>query len=488
MGITSYSFVLAFVPIVVIVWNLLLKLQYRYSEASVLFLTFASLMFVGSYDYRFALIMLGTATVNYYAVRYIKKIRNVSFRKISVVTLAMVNLSVLLFLKYANWIRELFWKIEQPWNLILPIGISFYSLEQIMYIVDNGKSEKYQYSFIEYLSYSTFFPVIISGPILHHSQYMEQLKTIKKKGISEEKIRQGIISFSLGYGKKMLIASQLGQIVDFGYSHLSEISAGALTICIIAYALQLYFDFSGYCNIVEGIGLMMGFELPVNFASPYQAASIGEFWKRWHKTLTAFFTKYVYIPLGGNRKGKIRQSINIMIIFFLSGLWHGASLTFCAWGLAHGICMVIDKYIAGYWNKIWLWLRRGITFLLVSILWVPFRADSLAHTADILRGFKNFGKGAGTTSEFYQTILPKVTSLLRESGLLTDNILLALQKIFMAVLFIGLLWVVSFGKDIIYLREKYCQQIWIMLVSGIILSVSVMQFSSTVPSFIYEGF
>lgn len=488
MGITSYSFVLAFVPIVVIVWNLLLKLQYRYSTASILFLTLASLWFIGSYDYRFALIMVGTATVNYYAVRYIKKIRNISLRKISAITLAMVNLSALLFLKYANWFRELFCKIERPWNLILPIGISFYSLEQIMYIVDNGKSDKYQYSFIEYLSYSTFFPVIISGPILHHSQYMEELKTIRKKKVSEEKIRQGIISFSLGYGKKMLIASQLSQIVDFGYSHISEISVKALTICIIAYALQLYFDFSGYCNIVEGIGLMMGFELPVNFASPYQAASIGEFWKRWHKTLTAFFTNYVYIPLGGNRKGKIRQSLNIMIIFFLSGLWHGASLTFCAWGLAHGICMVIDKYIANYWNKLWLWLRRGITFLLVSILWIPFRAESLAHTADILHGFKNFGEGAGTTSEFYQTILPKVTSLLRESGLLTDNILLVSQKLFMAVFVASLLLIVSFGKDITYLREKYCQKLWIMLVSGIILSVSVMQFSSTVPSFIYEGF
>ena len=127
----------------------------------------------------------------------------------------------------------------------------------------------------------------------------------------------------------------------------------------------------------------MGFELPINFASPYQSASIGEFWKKWHKTLTAFFTRYVYIPLGGNRKGKLRQALNIIIVFLLSGLWHGASLTFCVWGLAHGIFMIIDKYIADYWNKIWLWLRRGITLLLVSLLWVPFRADSLTHAAEI---------------------------------------------------------------------------------------------------------
>ena len=488
MGITSYSFVLAFVPIVVIIWSLLLRIQYHHSTLAILFIIFASLWFIGSYDYRFALIMLGTATSNYYGVKLIKKIRSVFFRKTSAVILAIINLSVLLLLKYANWIRELFWKIEQLWNLILPIGISFYSLEQIMYVLDNGKSDQYQYSFIEYLSYSTFFPVIISGPILHHSQYIEQLETIKKENIPEGKIRQGIISLSLGYGKKVLIASQLGQIVDYGYSNISELSTGALIICIISYTLQLYFDFSGYCNIVEGIGLMMGFELPINFASPYQSASIGEFWKKWHKTLTAFFTRYVYIPLGGNRKGKLRQALNIIIVFLLSGLWHGASLTFCVWGLAHGIFMIIDKYIADYWNKIWLWLRRGITLLLVSLLWVPFRADSLTHAAEIFRGLGRFSEGANTTSEFYQTILPRVASMIRESGLLTDDTLLMSQKLFMIVFVTGLLWAVSFGKDITYLREKYCQKIGMMAVSGIILSLSVMQFSSALPGFIYEGF
>lgn len=288
----------------------------------------------------------------------------------------------------------------------------------------------------------------------------------------------------------MLIASQLGQIVDFGYSNISELSAGALIICIISYTLQLYFDFSGYCNIVEGIGLMMGFELPINFASPYQSASIGEFWKKWHKTLTAFFTRYVYIPLGGNRKGKLRQTVNIMIVFLLSGLWHGASLTFCVWGAAHGICMIIDKYIADYWNKIWLWLRKGITFLLVSVLWVPFRADSLTHAAEIFRGLGHFSKGGrvNTTSEFYQTILPRVASMIRESGLFTDDTLLMSQKLFMSIFVTGLLLAVSFGKDITYLREKYCQKIGMMAASGIILSLSVMQFSSTLPGFIYEGF
>ena len=486
MGLTTYSFVLIFMPIAIISWRVLLKIKYHDNVVAVLFLTFASLWFIGSYDYRFVLTMLSTAAVNYYTVRLIKNVRNIYCRKMAAAILVTANLSVLLVLKYANWIRELFWKIEQPWNLILPIGISFYTLEQIMYVVDRVRSDDYQYSFIEYLSYSTFFPVILSGPVTHHAQYMEQLQTIKRAGVSVEKIKQGMISFSLGYGKKLLIASQLGQIVDFGYSNISEMSAGAIMVCIVSYALQLYFDFSGYCNIAEGIGLMMGFELPVNFTSPYKAASIGEFWKRWHKSLTAFLTKYVYIPLGGNRKGTIRQAVNIMIVFLISGLWHGASLTFLVWGGAHGFCMIADKYIEQYWNRIWLWLRKGAIFTIVSILWIPFRAESLQHAADILRGLGNFG--INTATEFYQIMLPRIAALVKISGLLTENTLVMVQKYLIFVFVVILLLIVFWGKDVAYLREKYCDKVLMMWICGVILSLSVMQFSEAMPAFIYEGF
>ncbi|MBD5505020.1 MAG: MBOAT family protein [Lachnospiraceae bacterium] len=486
MNVTSYFFVLVFIPIVITVWRLLLQIKYHSNVLAVLFLTFMSLWFIGSYDYRFVLIMLTTVTINYYTMRFSKNLHNTYPKKIIAITLVVINLSVLLILKYANWVRELFLKIDQPWNLILPIGISFYTLEQIMFIVDNYRCDKYDYSFVEYLSYSTFFPTIVSGPIMKHFHYMEQLKTIKETRIPEEKIKQGIISFSLGYGKKLLIASQLGLIVDFGYSNLDAISAGALIICIISYALQLYFDFSGYCNIVEGIGLMMGFELPVNFTSPYKAASIGEFWKKWHKTLTDFLTKYVYIPLGGNRKGRIRQAVNIMIVFLLSGLWHGASLTFLLWGGAHGICMIIDKYVVNYWNRLTLWFRKGTTFIIVALLWIPFRANTLHHARDILFGLSNLG--IDTVPEFYQTMLPQTVSLIKAAGLLTESSLFTFQKIYLIV-FVGILLAVAlWGKDVTYLREKYSSKLWMMALSGLILSISVMQFSTVTPSFIYEGF
>lgn len=468
---------------------MLLQVKYHDNIIAISFLTIMSLWFIGSYDYRFILSMLATVTVNYYAVKLMKSLRNTYFRKAIVISLVIVNLAILLVLKYANWIRELFLQIEQPWNLILPIGISFYTLEQVMFVVDSYKSDKYDYSFIEYLSYSTFFPVIVSGPIMHHSQYMEQLKTIKETGISEEKIKQGMISFSLGYGKKMLIASQLGLIVDFGYGNLDAISTGALIICIISYALQLYFDFSGYCNIVEGIGLMMGFEMPVNFMSPYKAASIGEFWKRWHRSLTEFLTRYVYIPLGGNRKGILRQAANIVIVFLLSGLWHGTSLTFLLWGGLHGICMIFDKFTEAYWNKLWVWFRRGITFITVTVLWIPFRANTLLQARDIIFRLGIFGGGGvDTAPEFYQTIFPQTVSLIKITELLTEDTLLLLQKNIMIALVGILLIVVFWGKDVTYFREKYASKLWMMLMCGLILSASVMQFSTNVPSFIYEGF
>lgn len=486
MGITTYSFVLIFIPIVIIGWRMLLKIKYHDNGFAILFLTFASLWFIGSYDYRFILCILATVTVNYSIVRFMKSMHNPNIRKGITVLLVIANLSTLLILKYANWIRELFFKIEQPWNLILPIGISFYTLEQIMFIVDSGKEDGHNYSFIEYLSYSTFFPAIVSGPIIHHAQYMEQMQLIKAAGISEEKVKQGIVSFSLGYGKKLLLASQLGQFVDFGYSNINAMSAGTIIVCIISYALQLYFDFSGYCNIVEGIGLMMGFELPINFMSPYKAASIGEFWKRWHKSLTAFLTKYVYIPLGGNRKGSIRQSVNIMIVFLVSGLWHGASLTFLVWGGAHGLCMVMDKYVGQYWNRIWSWLRKGTVFIIAAILWIPFRAESLHHASDILRGLGNFE--TVTPTEFYQNMMPKIATLAEVSGLLTGNALTMVQKHMMFAFVMVLLWIVFCAKDVTYIREKYCNKVWMMCACGGILSLSIMQFSTAIPTFIYEGF
>lgn len=486
MGVTTYFFVLVFIPIVLIGWRLALKSKYHNHVSATLFLSFASLWFIGSYDYKFVLSILATVTVNYFTVQFMKSMQNPKIRKAIAALLIIANLSVLLILKYANWIRELFAKTEQPWNLILPIGISFYTLEQIMYIADSSKDGGQNDSFIEYLSYSTFFPVIVSGPIMHHAQNMEQLHTIKEVGVPEEKTKQGLISFSLGYGKKLLIAAQLGQIVDFGYGNIGEMSAGAMMICIISYSLQLYFDFSGYCNIVEGIGLMMGFDLPLNFMSPYKAASIGEFWKRWHKSLTTFLTRYVYIPLGGNRKGSIRQSINIMIVFLVSGLWHGASFTFLVWGGAHGLCMVIDKYIGQYWNRIRLWLRQTIIFVIVTILWIPFRAESLQHAADILRGLGNFG--TVTSTAYYQTMLPRIAALVETSGLLTEDTIVMVQKSIIIVFVLLLLLIVFAAKDVTYIREKYCDKAWIMCVCGGILSLSVMQFSTAIPAFIYEGF
>ncbi len=486
MGITTYTFVFIFLPITIIGWRLLLHIKYKDCILSTLFLSTMSLLFIGSYDYRFVIILFLTVVINFYIVKFICILKKIYLKRIFQYILITGNLSVLLLLKYANWIRTLIETTGQPWKLLLPIGISFYTLEQIMYIIDSCNDNTYHYSFLDYISYSAFFPVIVSGPIYSHSQYMEQLKEIKIKKISNEKTMQGIISFSLGFGKKVLLASQLGRLVDFGYENIEIMSAYTLMLCIIAYSLQLYFDFSGYCNIMEGIGLMMGFELPINFTSPYKAASIGEFWKKWHITLTKFLTHYVYIPLGGNRKGKYRYIVNVLLVFLISGIWHGAELTYVLWGGVHGICIILDRYLKPSWNKLWVGLRKIITFLTVSILWIPFRAESLASMVAIFKGLGNFK--VITPMEFYQTMLPRTATLIKASGLLEDQMIFGLQKVLIVVFIIVLLYIVFNVRDVAYLRTQYLSSIWMSLICGIILSFSIMQLSEIPVTFIYEGF
>ncbi len=326
MGITSYIFVLAFLPFTLFGWTILNRID-KYSLADA-FLILVSLIFIGSYDYRFVLIILGTIYINYIGAKYMDRTRQIKWRKVLMVILILANVGVLLLLKYGNWFHMLIDRKAVLWKLIVPIGISFYTLEQVCFIVDTYRNGEMKYTFREYVLFSVFFPVIVSGPILHHSDFIEQLRDRGCRHVSQEYVREGVISFCLGMGKKVIIASWLGKIADLGFNNIESAKCLTMSLSVFAYTLQLYFDFSGYCDIVEGISSMMGFQLPTNFNSPYKASSIGAFWKRWHMTLTNFLTKYVYIPLGGNRKGRMRQYINIFIVFLVSGLWHGASFTY----------------------------------------------------------------------------------------------------------------------------------------------------------------
>ncbi len=269
-------------------------------------------------------------------------------------------------------------------SLVLPLAISFFTFQQIAYLVDCYRGKAYRRPFLNYLVFVTFFPQLIAGPIVHHKEMMPQFGLPSSGFLRSKNILIGSMIFSLGLFKKVVIADGLSPVVELGFgdhTNMTVLDAWATTL---AYTFQLYFDFSGYSDMALGIARMFNIKLPMNFFSPYKARSIQDFWRRWHMTLSRFLKDYLYVPLGGNRKGSVRTAINLFVTFLLGGLWHGAGWTFVIWGAIHGAALVIHRVFcyAG------LWLPRPLswllTFTLVHFAWVFFRADSLSQAFDII--------------------------------------------------------------------------------------------------------
>ena len=442
MVFNSYIFILFFLPLVVSGYFLLNKYYYgKKGQVGLLWLLGLSLWFY-AYDIPIYLLLFGASIlVNYFLGKIIsglklKKDIGRKQQKQMLILGIVLNLVPLLYFKYTNFLLESIkeWHITE-WRLeiVLPLGISFYTFMQIAYLVDCYRDQKgYDYTLLEYATYMTFFPKIIMGPIALHSEIIPQLRDKSKKKADYHNLSCGLYAFSLGLAKKVLIADTLARFVNLGYSfeEVFYLNSATAIFVMISYTLQLYFDFSGYCDMAVGIARMMNIELPYNFNSPYKAKSISEFWERWHMTLTRFFTRYVYIPLGGSRKGKIRTYINTMIVFLLSGLWHGAEWTFIIWGLFHGTFMTAEKIgkdlgigikkIAGFPRKIVACFQWIVTFIIINMLWILFRAPNMIYA----RTFKNRIFSGGwkleefITENFYELIEVRIWGRFGMSGLI----------------------------------------------------------------------
>jgi len=275
---------------------------------------------------------------------------------------------------------------------MLPLGISFFTFQQLSYVIDSYKGDVPIYNFWDYALFVTYFPQLIAGPIVTHDEMVPQFADKKKKKFNYENFSKGLYAFALGMAKKVIIADLFGLVVDSAFEDVSSIGTMNALLVMLSYTFQIYFDFSGYCDMATGIGKMMNIDITMNFNSPYKAISIVDFWKRWHITLTRFFTRYIYIPLGGNRKGEFRTYINILIVFLVSGIWHGANWTFILWGALHGIANIITRFIDKKTNlfsnpkskiiKICLWF---ITFIFINLSWVIFRADSVTQAFEFFK-------------------------------------------------------------------------------------------------------
>lgn len=381
MLFSSAIFLFLFLPIVIIGYYLL-----RGSWRNV-FLFISSLVFFAWGGVSYSVILIVSILMNYIIGLFIGK--NLGNRKSKNWLIVGVSLNLLLLgvFKYANFIvaniNNLFEAIHIPivnnTSILLPIGISFYTFQSLSYLVDIYRKEtEVQKNVLRLGLYIALFPQLIAGPIVRYHDIAKQLQS---RTVSFEKFSYGVQRFLTGLAKKVLIANSFAYVADEIFTVMpSDLTAAYAWLGIVSYTFQIYFDFSGYSDMAIGLGSIFGFKIPENFNFPYIARSIKDFWRRWHISLSTWFRDYLYIPLGGNKKGPTRTYLNLFIVFFLTGLWHGASWNFVVWGLIHGFFIVLER-IGGdkILNRLWKPIQHLYTLTIVLFAWVLFRADDFSY-------------------------------------------------------------------------------------------------------------
>ena len=349
----------------------------------------------------FVFLLVGECIINYFIVRGMAKTEKTSTKKWLCALSVIMALGLLLYFKYANFFMEnlnaiLGWMHHEPvgWmKVALPIGISFFTFQSITYTLDvyRGTTPPSQ-KLTDYVLYIMMFPQLIAGPIVNYNSVAAQL--VERTSTMEDRV-VGFYRFIIGLGKKVLIANTLAAYADQVFAmNYADLATSTAWIGILSYTFQIYFDFSGYSDMAIGLGKMMGFKFPENFNDPYTSRSVTEFWKRWHMTLGNFIMNYLYIPLGGNRKGKGRMYLNLWLCFLLSGLWHGASWTFVLWGAFHGLFICADKlFLKDLLKKAGKWPAVILTFFVVNMGWVLFRVDTAADAGGFYQALFAFKGG-----------------------------------------------------------------------------------------------
>lgn len=404
MLFNSYIFIFIFLPVTLLGYFGLN--HYKRYELSKLFLALMSLWFYAYFNTYYLAVIVGSILVNYLLSFIISRFENKESsrpdlrRTVFLLTGIILNLAVFIYFKYLDFIIEninlLFSSHFRLHNILLPLGISFFTFQQLSFVIDRARGKAKHYGFINYITFVTFFPQLIAGPIVLYEEMMPQFEDIDNKKFNSDNFSKGIMMFVMGLSKKVLLADVLAGVVNYGFSRALYLDTTSTLLMILAYTFQIYFDFSGYSDMAIGLGRMFNINLPVNFNSPYKACSVKELWQRWHITLSRFFIKYVYIPMGGSRRGRARTLFNIFMVFFLSGIWHGANWTYIAWGTMQGLLVVFDNLgiigVKGSNDKIEAKIKipRPIgwifTFGFFNLSLIFFGSDSIATALQL---FKN---------------------------------------------------------------------------------------------------
>ncbi len=423
MDFNSHIFILAFLPVFVILYNLLRKLRPSLCRG---LLILGGAVFYAFAGWETAAVLGLSVFVNFaFAILMSKSARG----KLLLVLDVAFNLLFLLRFKYLNFaidtLNSLTHRAISHRELILPLGISFFTFQQIMYLVSVWKGES-KVVLSDYLSYILYFPKLLMGPLMEPSDFFVQLRDPCAKPTDWADLADGLRIFSLGLFKTVLLADTFEKAVAWGFQNgIATAAAPAaatsadLFLVMLFYSFQIYFDFSGYSDMAVGISKMLHIDLPMNFDSPYKAVSIRDFWKRWHISLTRFLTRYVYFPLGGSRKGEPRTYLNIMLVFLISGLWHGANWTFVLWGCLHGLLHVLERLFRNAYDRLFGLVRRVYTFLSVSVLWLLFRSDTVGNWLNMLKtmfSLKSMDVSDGLLKTFELTESEMIFDLLRLQG------------------------------------------------------------------------
>lgn len=419
MLFNSFVFIFVFLPLTFIAYFVLNRFGHHKLAKSSLIV--ASLYFYAFFNVSYLPIILFSIVVNYLGGGMLAKslfrigryshILSGLQRKLVLAVCVAFNIGLLGYFKYTDFFIEnvnaLFGTSFLLKNILLPLGISFFTFQQLAFVVDCYKKPESLPGFLDYCNFVTFFPQLIAGPIVLPEEMLPQFENKENLHPRAKSIFDGLFIFAVGLAKKVLIADSIAVFANAGFSlDLPSYTCAEAWLISLSYTFQLYFDFSGYCDMAIGIGRMFNINLPLNFNAPYKATNFQDFWRRWHMTLNRFLTQYLYIPLGGSRKGELIALLNIFAVFLVSGIWHGAGWTFIIWGICHGIGVIIHRIWKKHGFELPTVVAWFITFFFVNLLWVLFRADNLGEAWVIIRSmFDNFNL---TLTPAYTSHLPSV--------------------------------------------------------------------------------
>ena len=468
MLFNSYEFIFCYLPIVFCGYFVLAK--YRYTKVATVFLMVASLSFYAYWDIHYLPLLLLSIIFNYRIGCYIERYR----KKILLAIGIGVNFLLLGYFKYTVFLLVSLNDILQTEfivpNIVLPLGISFFTFTQTAYLIDAYRGETKGYSFWTYGLFVTIFPHLIAGPIIYHRDMIPQFSRLRNFVINYRNIAIGLTFFSIGLFKKTIIADGIAPWANYAFSHVAGLSFFEAWVGTIAYMLQLYFDFSGYSEMAIGLGLLFNFKFPINFYSPYKALSFIDFWRRWHITFSTYLRNYLYIPLGGNRRGKIRQFSNIFLTFLLGGLWHGAGWNYILWGCMHGVFIMINHLWKAFGRPLSPFISWNLTFWTLSLTMVMFRAANVSDGIHMIK-----------TMLQVTTIFPSGTYGIALGRLQFGNE-------FTVFILLGLMIFILWSKSVPELMKQFQPNLKWMLVTAILFLISLLTMSGGVSEFLYFQF